>query len=113
MAKARTGAERYIAEQKRDPSSATPTRTPPVEPVRSRRWSVLERGPRAAGLTRPSSPTRRHGIRSGPRLFTAEGPNPTAAALIALADVLDVELVANRPSERGIATDLAVPVADR
>jgi transcriptional regulator with XRE-family HTH domain len=33
------------------------------------------------------------------RLFTAEGPNPTAATLVALADVLDVELIA-RPVRR-------------
>ena len=33
------------------------------------------------------------------RLFTAEGPNPTAATLVAIADVPDVELIA-RPAQR-------------
>jgi transcriptional regulator with XRE-family HTH domain len=33
------------------------------------------------------------------RLFSAEGPNPTAATLVALADVLGLEVVA-RPVER-------------
>jgi hypothetical protein len=33
------------------------------------------------------------------RLFTADGVNPTAATLIALADVLDVEVIA-RPARR-------------
>jgi len=33
------------------------------------------------------------------RLFSVEGPNPTAATLVALADALDLELVA-RPAER-------------
>ncbi len=101
MAKARTGAERYIAEQKRDPEfrdayEDAARRIRQVDEL----VRVLDGAREQQGLTKAEL-ARRAGMAPEVvrRLFTAEGPNPTAATLIALADVLDVELVA-RPAQR-------------
>jgi ribosome-binding protein aMBF1 (putative translation factor) len=101
MAKARTGAERYIASQKRDPEfreayddagrriRQVDELVRALDDARERRGMTKAELARRAGMT-PEV------VR---RLFTAEGANPTAATLVALADVLDVELVA-RPARR-------------
>src|SRR5436305_9807329 len=101
MARARTGAERYIAKQMDDPGfraahegAARRLRHVDelVRAIDARRvevgWTKAELA-RRAGM--PPEAVR--------RLFSMEGPNPTAATLVALADALDLELVA-RPVER-------------
>jgi transcriptional regulator with XRE-family HTH domain len=61
---------------------------------------ALDEARERRGLTKAEL-ARRAGMASEAvrRLFTAEGVNPTAATLIALADVLDVEVTA-RPARR-------------
>ncbi len=101
MVAPRTGAERYIADQKRDPEfraahEAAARRVRRIDElvraIDARRvdvgWTKAELA-RQAGMA-PEA------VR---RLFSAAGPNPTAATLVALADALDLELVA-RPVER-------------
>jgi AraC-like DNA-binding protein len=101
MSDPRTGAERYIAEQKRDlefraAHEAAARRIRRIDElvcaIDARRvdlgWTKAELA-RRAGM--PPEAVR--------RLFSVEGPNPTAATLVALADALDLELVA-RPAER-------------
>ena len=97
----RSGAERYIAERMEDPEfraayEAASRRIRRIDElvraIDARRvevgWSKAELA-RQAGM--PPEAVR--------RLFSVEGPNPTAATLVALADALDLELVA-RPAER-------------
>jgi DNA-binding phage protein len=97
----RTGAERYIAKQMEDPEfraahEAAARRIRHIDElvrvIDARRvevgWTKAELA-RRAGM--PQEAVR--------RLFSMEGPNPTAATLVALADALDLELVA-RPVER-------------
>lgn len=96
MAKARTGAERYIDSQQRDPEfreayDDAERRIRQVdELVRALDDARERRGMTKAELARRAGMTPEV-VR---RLFTAEGANPTAATLVALADVLDVELIA-------------------
>jgi len=101
MVRPRTGAERYIAKQMEDPEfraahEAAARRIRHIDElvrvIDARRvevgWTKAELA-RRAGM--PPEAVR--------RLFSMEGPNPTAATLVALADALDLELVA-RPVER-------------
>ena len=101
LARPRTGAERYIAKQKEDPEfraahEAAARRIRHIDElvrtIDARRievgWSKAELA-RRAGM--PPEAVR--------RLFSVEGPNPTASTLVALADALGLELVA-RPAER-------------
>jgi ribosome-binding protein aMBF1 (putative translation factor) len=101
MAKPRTGAERYIATQKRDPAF----REAHGEAARRIRQideliGALDDARERRGLTKAEL-ARRAGMSPVVvrRVFTAEGATPTAATLVALADALDVELVA-RPTRR-------------
>ena len=101
MTKPRTGAERYIARQKRNPEF----RTAHEEATRRIRRvddlvRALDQARKQRGLTKADL-ARQAGMapEAVRRLFTAEGANPTAATLVALADVLDVELIA-RPIRR-------------
>ena len=97
----RTGAERYIAAEKRDPAfrkahADAARRIRQVdELVRTLDDARERRGMTKAELARQAGMAPEV-VR---RLFTADGVNPTAATLIALADVLDVEVVA-RPARR-------------
>lgn len=99
MARPRTGAERYIEKQKEDPEfraahEAAARRIRRIDDlvraIDARRvelgWTKAELA-RRAGM--PPEAVR--------RLFSMEGPNPTAATLVSLADALDLELVA-RPA---------------
>lgn len=101
MANPRTGAERYIAKQKQEPEF----RAAHAEAERRiRRVDGLVRALDDArvqqGMTKAEL-ARRAGMapEAVRRLFTAEGANPTAATLVALADVLDIEVVA-RPIKK-------------
>lgn len=101
MPRPRTGAERYITEQKRNPEF----RKAHAEAARRIRQvdelvRALDEARARRGMTKAEL-ARRAGMapEAVRRLFTAEGANPTAATLIALADVLDVELVA-RPARK-------------
>jgi DNA-binding phage protein len=101
MAAARTGAERYIGQQKRDPEF----RRAHADAARRIRQvdelvRALDDARERQGLTKAEL-ARRAGMapEAVRRLFTAEGANPTAATLIALADALDVEVVA-RPARK-------------
>lgn len=97
----RTGAERYFAEQGENPEfraahEAAARRIRRVdELVRAIDARRAERGWTKAELARRAGMAP-EAVR---RLFSMEGPNPTAATLVALADALDLELVA-RPSQR-------------
>jgi ribosome-binding protein aMBF1 (putative translation factor) len=103
MARAKTGAERYIAEQKRDPEfrrahDEAARRIRQVdELVRTLDDAREEHGLSKAELARRAGMAP-EAVR---RLFTADGVNPTAGTLIALADVLDVEVIA-RPVRRRV-----------
>lgn len=101
MVRPRTGAERYIEEQKEDPEfraahEAAARRIRRIDDlvraIDERRaemgWTKAELA-RRAGM--PPEAVR--------RLFSMEGPNPTAATLVSLADALGLELVA-RPARR-------------
>jgi DNA-binding phage protein len=114
MNRARTGAERYIAELKKDPEfraayEDAARRTRAVdELVRS-----LERARLRLGLSKAEL-ARRAGMQPEAvrRLFSVDRPNPTAVTLTALAQVLGLELVARpvptpnhrRPANRPAAT---------
>jgi len=101
MVKPRTGAERYLEQQKRDPEFRQA-----YEDAASRIRQVdelvraLDEARERQGMTKAEL-ARRAGMapEAVRRLFTAEGANPTAATLIALADALEVEVVA-RPTRR-------------
>lgn len=99
MVRPRTGAECYIEKQKEDPEfraahEAAARRIRRIDDlvraIDARRvelgWTKAELA-RRAGM--PPEAVR--------RLFSMEGPNPTAATLVSLADALDLELVA-RPA---------------
>lgn len=101
MVRTKTGAERYIATQKRDPEfreayDDAARRIRQVDEL----VRALDNAREQRGMTKAEL-ARRAGMAPEVvrRLFTAEGPNPTAATLVALADVLDVELIA-RPVRR-------------
>jgi ribosome-binding protein aMBF1 (putative translation factor) len=101
MARSRTGAERYIERQKRDPEyreayEDAARRIRQVDEL----VRALDNARERQGMTKAEL-ARRAGMAPEVvrRLFTAEAANPTAATLVALADVLDVELVA-RPARR-------------
>ena len=99
MARPLTGAERYIADRKEDPElraayEAAARRTRQVdELVRAIDARRVQMGWTKAELARrtgmPPEAVR--------RLFSVEAPNPTAATLVAVADALDLEIVA-RPA---------------
>jgi ribosome-binding protein aMBF1 (putative translation factor) len=101
MPRSTTGAERYVAQQKRDSAfrkehAHAAWRVRQVDQlVRALDEAREKRGMTKAELARQAgiSP---EVVR---RLFTANGANPTAATLIALADVLDFEVIA-RPARR-------------
>ena len=101
VAAPRTGAERYFAEQKQDPEFRA------AHEAAARRIRHIDELVRAIDARRvelgwtKDELARRAGMppEAARRLFSVEGPNPTAATLVALADALDLELVA-RPAER-------------
>lgn len=90
-----TGAERYLAEQKRDPEFRAA-----YEEARRRIDQVdtlvrtLDGRREELGLTKAELARRAdlapEAVR---RLFSAEAPNPTASTLAALADALELDLV--------------------
>lgn len=96
-----TGAERYLADQFRDPDyrrayEAAKTRISQTDAlVRSLDERRLARGMTKADLARAAG-VQPEAVR---RLFTMQAPNPTAATLLALADALDLEVV-TRPKRR-------------
>ncbi|MEY2469495.1 MAG: hypothetical protein QOF21_2193 [Actinomycetota bacterium] len=91
----RTGAERYFADQQRDKEyqaayKAAKARIAKIdELVRALDERRAERGLTKAQLARQAG-LQPEVVR---RLFTMVSPNPTAATLMALADVLGLELV--------------------
>lgn len=97
----RTGAERYFSEQQRDPeyrraykaAKARIARTDAL--VRALDHRRAERGMTKAALAKAAG-LQPEVVR---RLFTMDSPNPTAATLLALAEALDLEVVA-RPKKR-------------
>ena len=98
MAQARTKAERYIAAQKQEPEF------PQAHADASRRILQVDALVRALddardrqGMTKAEL-ARRAGMapEAVRRMFSAEGMNPTAATLVALADALGLEVVARR-----------------
>ena len=101
MAASRTGAERYITKQMDDPEFRA------AHEAAARRIRRIDELVRAVDARRvevgwtKAELARRAGMppEAVRRLFSMEGPNPTAATLVALADALDLELVA-RPAER-------------
>jgi ribosome-binding protein aMBF1 (putative translation factor) len=101
MVRTKTRAERYIATQKRDPEfreayNEAAHRVRQVDEL----VRALDDAREQHGMTKAEL-ARRAGMAPEVvrRLFTAEGPNPTAATLTALADVLGVELIA-RPAQK-------------
>jgi DNA-binding phage protein len=104
MAAARTGAERYIEQQKRDPEfqaahADAARRIRQVDAL----VRALDDARERQGMTKAEL-ARRAGMppEAVRRLFTADSANPTAATLIALADALDVEVIA-RPARKSAA----------
>ncbi len=102
----RTGAEQYFADQMmRDPQyrrayKASRNRIDRIDAlVRSIDECRRDRGMSKADLARAAGMPP-EAVR---RLFTMESPNPTAGTLLALADVLDLELV-TRPKQRPART---------
>jgi len=99
----RTGAERYFAEQLRDPdyrrayraARARIARTDQL--VRSLDERRIARGMTKAALARAAG-VQPEAVR---RLFTMDSPNPTASTLLALADALDLEVVARPKRQPG------------
>jgi DNA-binding phage protein len=101
MARSRTGAERYIAEQKQDQEfraayEATARRVQRIDAlvraIDSRREELgLTKAELARHAGMPPEVVR--------RLFSVDQPNPTAATLVALAEALGLEVVA-LPRER-------------
>lgn len=99
MTREQTGAERYLANRVTDPAyreayEAARLRIDAIDDV----MRALDEARAAMNLTKAEL-ARRAGIRPGAvrRLFSAERPNPTLDTLIALADVLELEIV---PSPR-------------
>jgi transcriptional regulator with XRE-family HTH domain len=96
----RTGAERYFAEQLRDPeyrrahkaARARIARTDAL--VRSLDEQRVARGMTKAELARTAG-LQPEIVR---RLFTMDSPNPTASTLLALADALELEVIARPKS---------------
>jgi DNA-binding phage protein len=99
----RTGAEKYFADQMRDPEyrrayKAARSRIDRIDAlVRSLDERRRTRGMSKADLARAAG-MQPEAVR---RLFTMESPNPTAATLLALADVLDLDVV-TRPKKRRV-----------
>jgi DNA-binding phage protein len=97
----RTGAEQYFADQMRDPDyrrayKAARSRIDRIDAlVRSLDEARRARGMSKAELARAADMPP-EAVR---RLFTMESPNPTAGTLLALADVLGLDLV-TRPRKR-------------
>jgi transcriptional regulator with XRE-family HTH domain len=97
----RTGAERYFAEQMRDPeyrraykaARARIARTDAL--VRSLDEERVARGMTKAELARAAG-VQPEIVR---RLFTMDAPNPTASTLLALADALGLEVIARPKSQ--------------
>ncbi len=99
----RTGAERYFAEQLRDPEYRRAYKTARAriartdQLVRSLDERRVERGMTKAALARAAG-VQPEAVR---RLFTMNAPNPTASTLLALADALDLEVVARPKRQPG------------
>lgn len=96
MSTARTGAERYFESQRKDPEyecefQAARRRIGQIDAV----MRMLDEQRSNLDLSKAEL-ARRAGLRPEAvrRLFSAEGPNPTLATLVALTDALDLELVA-------------------
>ncbi len=100
MTKARTGAERYLAGLKKDPEFAgaydeAVRRIRAVDNlVRALEAARVEQGLTKAELARRAG-MQPEAVR---RLFSVDRPNPTAVTLAALANVLNLELVAQPAS---------------
>jgi len=98
MAKARTGAERHVAEKKQSPSfrrahaDATRRIRQVDELVRALDDAREEQGMTKAELARRAGMAP-EAVR---RMFSADGVNPTVATFVALADALGLEVVARR-----------------
>ncbi len=96
----RTGAERYFADQLRDPEYRRAYKTAKARIqqtdalVRALDERRVARGMSKAELARAAG-VQPEAVR---RLFTMDAPNPTASTLLALADALDLELV-TRPKK--------------
>jgi len=99
---ARTGAERYFEKQRKNPEyerayqEASATVRAIDELVRSIDRCREKRGLTKAELARQSG-LPPEAVR---RLFTMRSPNPTATTLVALAQALDLDLVAEPKSKR-------------
>jgi DNA-binding phage protein len=101
MARSRTGAEHYVAQQQRD-SAFRKEHAHAARRVRQIDQLVraLDEAREQRGMTKAEL-ARQAGIAPEVvrRLFTVQGANPTAATLMALADALDFEVIA-RPARR-------------
>ena len=96
MTRARTAAERYFEDQRKDPEyerefQAARRRIAQTDAV----MRMLDEQRSSLDLSKAEL-ARRAGLRPEAvrRLFSAEGPNPTLATLVALTEALDLELVA-------------------
>ena len=96
MSTARPGAERYFESQRKGPEyecefQAARRRIGQIDAV----MRMLDEQRSNLDLSKAEL-ARRAGLRPEAvrRLFSAEGPNPTLATLVALTDALDLELVA-------------------
>lgn len=103
MGRPRTGAERYIAEKKKDPEfrAAYEEAARRIRAV-DRLVRSIDEGRAGAGLSKAEL-ARRAGIapEAVRRLFSVDAPNPTASTLVALASALDLEVVARPTSSNG------------
>jgi DNA-binding phage protein len=100
----RTGAERYFADQQRDPEYR---RAYQAAQARIRQTDALVRALDERRIARKMSKAdlaRAAGVQPEAvrRLFTMDAPNPTASTLLALASALDLELV-TRPKKSSVA----------
>ena len=110
----RTGAEHYFADQQRDPdyrraykaAKARIARTDAL--VRALDERREQRGMTKAALAKAAG-LQPEVVR---RLFTMDAPNPTASTLLALAEALDLEVVA-RPKQRPAPKAAKAKVAAR
>jgi DNA-binding XRE family transcriptional regulator len=114
MTREQTGAERYLADRMADPAyreayQVARLRIDAIDDV----MRTLDDAREAMNLTKAEL-ARRAGIRPGAvrRLFSAERPNPTLDTLIALAEVLELEIVPS-PRKRRRATTTAPSGASR
>ena len=109
-----TGAEQYFADQMRDPDyrrayKAARSRIARIDAlVRSLDARRRARGMTKAELARAADMSP-EAVR---RLFTMESPNPTAGTLLALADVLDLDIV-TRPKKRAAQRAATTATAKR